>query len=284
MTQTIAAALNAAPARRFAAALLLAWAALPVQANNTLTALAYQNLGGQVQDTSTGIEARASYGQASAFASRVQVIATTDGQGTGPQTHFGASAGSISQYSLWDMGQNLPLAPEVAAAMELAFNFDLVGRLEVEETPQSMASTRYTGGLNYISGQDNFQGMLTVSYGYIFPFPDLGYTTAGDSLLWGSYSRSFSARHRGATAGVITFIVTNVSANVARAGSSLTLSSVSLLDGTMPAGGLGVRMDATGLIIPVSEVPEPGALALWAAGLCGGLWLSRRRRPAALQR
>lgn len=267
------------PLTVLSAFLLLAVAALPARASNTLTALAYQNLGVQVLNVSNNATVSASHCLASSFASRSQVRATTDGFRAVAQTHYGASAGSTSEYSLWDMGRNLPLDLSAAASLELSFNFELVGQLEVDAIALSAAATRYNGGVDYTSGRDNFQGAFSVSYGNIFPFPQLGYVTIGDGELWGSYSLSFSARHRGATGGSITFTVTNNSSNMGRASSTMTLVSVGLLGGSPPPGGLGVNMGPTGLMIPVTEVPEPGTVVLWSAGLCGVLWLSRRRRP-----
>jgi hypothetical protein len=256
--------------------------ALPVHAGN-ITALAAQNLiGSDEQTSSVDVEVSASFGQASARASRVQVSAFANGAGAGPQTAFQSSAGSTSTYSLWDIGRNLPVAPADAMEMELDFNFELVGSLTVGSSSLSSASTRYVAGLdpsNVIIV--NHQSALTVTYG---PVPGgLDYIFIGDQSLYGGFVQSFTARHEGALGGAITMVVSNTAFNAGNAHSTLTLASIGLIGGAMPPGGLGVRIDETGLIIPVSPViPEPAAMLLMRAGLAAVVpavaW--QRRRPS----
>jgi hypothetical protein len=251
-------------------------ASSPAQA--TLTASAYQNTIGNSQDSNDALEAVASFGQATARATRSQVHASAIGAGSTQVTHFGASAGSVSHYSLWDMAANLPVSPVDAQQMELAFNFDLVGSVVVGTTIISAASTRFEAGLQHTGGGSQFSDTVSVSFANIFPFPAVGYTIAGNGSLFGSYAMSFSVRHQGAVDGVISFIVANTAGNNATASSTMTLSSVNLLRGAQGAGDLGVRLAETGLIIPVSPVPEP---ATWALCLAGGCWVVRRARRRA---
>jgi len=237
-----------------------AWAA-------NVTALAYQNTIGIDQQFSGGAQVSATFGNAHAFASRSQVLSRVDGAGAGAQTHFTATAGSTSNYSLWDMGRNLPLEPAAAQQMDLVFNFELAGLLTVSPMSFSGASTRFTGGMNYTVGGESFEGAVSVSYGPVPPFPAFGYIVAGDGWLFGGYAASYSARHRGASGGIITFIVSNTAFNGGTAQSSLTLASVAVLGGAMPPGGLGIRIAETGLIVPASPVPELATWATMGAGL-----------------
>jgi len=237
-----------------------AWAA-------NITALAYQNTIGMDQQFSAGAQVSATYGNAYAGATRSLVMSRVDGAGAGAQTHFTATAGSTSNYSLWDMGRNFALEPAAAQQMDLVFNFDLAGLLTVSPFSLSGAATRFSAGIDYTVSGDSFQGAVSVSYGPVPPFPSLDYTVVGDDWLFGSYAASYSARHRGASEGVITFIVTNTAFNGGTAQSTLTLASVGLLGGVAPAGGLGIRISETGLILPVSPVPEVATWATMGAGL-----------------
>lgn len=264
-----------------ALSLLLCAAAASSPAWATLTASAYRNTIGNSQDSNDALQAVATFGQATARATRSQVQAVAIGAGSTQVTHYGASAGSVSHYSLWDMAANLPLPLPAAQQMELAFNFDLVGSVVVGTTIISAASTRYEAGLQYTGGGSQFQGTVSVSFANVFPFPAVGYTIAGNGDLFGSYEKSFSVRHQGVVDGVISFIVANTAGNNATASSTMTLSSVNLLRGAQLAGGLGVRFAETGLIVPVSPVPEP---ANWVLCLAGGwlvVWQVRRRAGGA---
>lgn len=254
----------------WAAAACAGWVLLtaPAAWAGSVTALAYQNTIRTDQQTSgSGAQVSATYGNAHAGATRSQVLSQVDGAGAGPQTHFTARAGSTSNYALWDMGRNLPVSPAAAQQMDIVFNFELAGLLTVSPLSLSGAATRFSAGIDYTVGGQSFEGAVSVSYGPAPPFPALDYTVAGDGWLFGSYAASHSARHRGASGGVITFTVANTAFNGGTARSTLTLASVGLLAGALPDGGLGIRITETGLLVPVSPVPEAATWATLAAGL-----------------
>jgi PEP-CTERM motif len=94
----------------------------------------------------------------------------------------------------------------------------------------------------------------------------------------GSFSQSFSLLQTvGDLYGTLFMSSVSLASIDSQARGGLTLDSITLVGGAAPLGGLGVRLDQTGQIIPVTApVPEPGTWAMWLAGVAT-MGLLRRR-------
>jgi len=84
----------------------------------------------------------------------------------------------------------------------------------------------------------------------------------------------------GELSGTLFLSSVTLASNNSQAQVGLTLDSITLGSGLAPVGGLGVRLDQTGAILPVvSAVPEPSTWALWLVG-AAALGALRKQRPA----
>lgn len=273
-----------APARRptaLAAALALAAglgvASAPARADN-VQASASQNLSGLVQDVNGGASASAQWAPgASALATRRTLTVWTDGTtGSTATTAFGATAGAGSQYVLWDLAADRALTQAEADPIDLAFNFSLTGQVLVDPVSLSVASMGYSVALYSTGYEDTGANSSSV-------FGPTGYLHLG--AMWiGDVNPSFSLMHRSDADGLLTTYLSSSAAFQSRAYGSLTLDSVTLAAGTLPTGGLGIRLSETGEIWVVSSpVPEPATWLQLLAGLGAAGWLRRRHVRAGAQ-
>lgn len=265
--------------------LALSFGATPVWALDFVNAQAFQNLDPvTVTDTNTGLTAVAQkefdpvgLRGSAASTTRTSTQVTAYGYTTAVTTHYNAVSSTRSEYTLWDLASNTALPS--AAGLGLTFNFTLAGFLDVGPSSVSTTGFSYEAELrNEINAvaQERL-GSLTRTYG---PVPGgLGYINIGDSTLVGSFLQGFSLQQTvGALYGTLYMISTTTAANNSQTTGGLTLDSITLTTGVLPAGGLGIRLDQTGQIIPVSAVPEPSAWALWLAGMIAMGFIRRRRQ------
>jgi hypothetical protein len=250
-----------------------------------ITAQAAQNPFDLVSNSSlTADRVSATVRQASAYATRTEVDSKADGAGTEAQTAFQSGAGNSATYALWDVNRNQALTPAEAQQLELSFNFTLTGSFQVGATDKAAAGTSYLLGMDLVNGgSQTISGSLAGAYAEDEEIGGFGFV--GDLRLLGGYSLNFSLRHVNAATGGLNMIVTNTAAVDAMANSTLTLMSVGLVGGApsgrlnnaasqdffFSAGALAIRINETGLLIPVgvaaTAVPEPGGVAFAALGL-----------------
>jgi hypothetical protein len=267
--------------------LVLSFGATPVWALDFVNAQAFQNLDPIiVTDNNTGASAIAlkeynAAGQQGSAASttRTSTQATAYGYGTTSSTHYDALSSTRSQFTLWDLASNSALPS--AAGLGLSFNFTLSGFVDVG--PSSISSANFSYEAEVRNGFNSVaqERLANVSRVYAPGPGGLQYATSGDSSLIGNFVQSFSLLQTvGDLYGTLFLSTVSGAANNAQAKGGLNLDSITLVAGLAPSGGLGVRLDQTGQIIPVtSPVPEPSAWAMWLAG-AAAMGFMRRRRAA----
>jgi MYXO-CTERM domain-containing protein len=256
----------------------------PAWAVDFVQATAFQNLDPiTFVDNNTGSTASAqkeyvagSQGSA-ASTSRTSTEAIAYGFGATVTTHYDASSSTRSAFTLWDLASNTALPS--AAGLGLSFNFTLSGNLTVGPTSLSSAGLTYEAevrnAINAVS-QERL-GNLTSTYG---PGPGgAQYVNVGDLTLLGNFVQSFSLLHTaGDLYGTLFMSSVTLASNVSQSLVGLNLDSITLATGVAPLGGLGVRLDQTGQIIPVSAVPEPATWAMWLVGVAALGALRRGRQ------
>jgi MYXO-CTERM domain-containing protein len=265
--------------------LVLSFGATPVWAVDFVNAQAFQNLDPvTVTDNNTGLTATAQkefdpigLRGSAANTTRTSTQVTAYGYTTSVTTHYNAVSSTRSEYTLWDLASNTALPS--AAGLGLTFNFTLAGFLDVGPTSLSTTGFSYEAELrNDINAvaQERL-GTLTRTYGPV-PGGGFGYINVGDATLVGSFLQGFSLQQTvGALYGTLFMSSSTTAANNSQTWGGLNLDSITLSTGVAPAGGLGIRLDQTGQIIPVSAVPEPSAWALWLAGVVAMGFIRRRR-------
>ena len=271
-----------------ALSLVLAWLAAPAQAVDFVSAQAFQNLDpATFTDTNTGTTATAQKEYdpvlqrgSIATTTRTSTQATAYGFGTGVTTHYNALSSTRSQFTLWDLAGNSALSS--AAGLGLSFNFTLAGQLLTGPTSISSANLAYEAELRNAFNGVSQERLATAGSAY-GPGPGgvPGYVNVGDPTLQGSFVQNFSLLHTtGDLVGTLFLNSNTTSSNNSRALVGLNLDSITLASGSAPLGGLGVRLDQTGQILPVvAAVPEPSTWAMFMAGALGmGVWRRRQRR------
>ena len=249
----------------------------PAQAYN-VQARASQNPNPGASDINGGALAYAEWPPGAwAQATRTVQAAATDGLPlSGASTAFAAQAAAKSAYDLWDLGANAALSEAQADDIELVFHFQVAGHLTVDAVSLSVASLAH-GATLYSTGFEQSDSYSSVVYG---PMPGgPGYLFTGDGW-YGDIDEHFTLTHRANADGIIDTSVQVSAAHHARSSATLSLNAVTLGAGTLPSGGLAIRLRETGEILAVSAVPEPGTWALWAAGLAFGGWRLRVRQRA----
>ncbi len=265
--------------------LVLSFGATPAWALDFVNAQAYQNLDPViVTDNNTGAtavalkeyNAAAQLGSA-ANTSRTSTQVTAYGYGTTTSAHYDAVSSTRSQYTLWDLASNAPLGS--AAGLGLSFNFTLSGYFEVGPSFLATSSFSYEAELRNAINAVSQERLATVSqvYGPVGG-GGFGYATSGDASLLGTFMQSFSLQQTvGELYGTLFLSTTSLSAVNGQSKGGLNLDSITLSAGLAPAGGLGVRLDQTGQIIPVSPVPEASTWMMWLAGAAVMGFMRRRR-------
>ncbi len=265
-------------------ALLAGLAATDASAGNVF-AEALINTVGSVSDTNTGATAVAFYPDALnpaaySLTDRLLIERWADGQGRPANQQSGTNASAYTDYQLWDLAGNVALDPATAAGLDLRFRYRLQGSTLVSPISLSAASAgfwvqNYSGG-----GYTEHAGNLTVVYGPV-PGGD-GYIVTGDTRLLGIYDFTLDLVHTGTVTGQMYHQFQGSGGNFALSDGILGLESITLAAGTMPSGGLGVRLE-TGQIVPVAAVPEidPAGMGAVAALVAGAIGLLERRRRAS---
>lgn len=260
--------------------------ASPAWALDFVEARAFQNLDAVVMlDNNTGSSATAqkeyvagSAGSA-ANTSRTSTFATAFGYGVTTTTHYDASSSTRSQFTLWDLSSNSALVS--AAGLALSFNFSLNGHLNVGPTSISTGVLSYEAELRNASNAVAQEQLSNASSTY---GPGPGgpqYLNFGNPTLLGSFSQSFSLLQTvGDLYGTLFMSSVTLASNISEAQVGLNLDSITLVAGVAPTGGLGVRLDQTGLVIPVTAVPEPATWAMWLAGLAAAMSKMRSARSS----
>lgn len=264
----------------------LSFGAAPVWALDFVNAQAYQNLDPViVTDNNTGASALAEkeYSAAgllgsAAYTTRTSTEVVAYGYGTAVTTHYDGISSTRSEYTLWDLASNTALPS--AAGLGLTFNFTLSGFLEVGPTSLSSSSFSYEAevrnGFNSVVAER--VSTVTRVYGPTGP-GTFGYVNSGDLSLIGNFLQTFSLQQTvGELYGTL-YLYSGALASInSQSSGGLNLDTVTLTTGLAPAGGLGLRLDQTGQIIPVvAAVPEPSSWALMLAGAAVMGFLRRRR-------
>jgi len=265
-------------------ALLAGLAATDASAGNVF-AEASINTVGSVSDTNTGATAAAFYPDALnpaaySLTDRLLIERWADGQGRPANQQSGTNASAYTDYQLWDLAGNVALDPATAAGLDLRFRYRLQGSTLVSPISLSGASAgfwvqNYSGG-----GYTEHAGNLTVVYGPVSGGD--GYIVTGDTRLLGIYDFTLDLVHTGTVTGQMYHQFQGSGGNFALSDGILSLESITLAAGTMPSGGLGVRLE-TGQIVPVAAVPEidPAGMGAVAALVAGAIGLLERRRRAS---
>lgn len=265
--------------RALGAIVSLALAAAAAQAGQ-LTAGASLNPEGLVSNPTFGSSTSAEWGtNAFSEVSRTSISVTTLGDGVSPPWVYGASGNANTNYTLWNLATDSALDGAAAAGLTLAFDFTLRGETSLPPISLSVASVSWSAALySRIVSADG--GSANMTYGPKPPFPSEGYLNLGDGQLMGSYDLSFSLLHANAGGGLWTMGLFTSASNAGDANATLALAGIRLLDGLLPQGGLGVRLE-TGELIAVSPVPEVAPHWMMLAGLAGIGAFVRRRTVAA---
>ncbi len=255
---------------------LATWALAAPAGAYSVQAHASQNPSPRASDVNEGGLAYAEWPPGAwARATRTAQAVSTDGQaGSTATTAFGATAAAKSAYDLWDLTTGVALSEAQADAIDLLFHFQVDGHMTVDPVSLSVASISH-GAVLYSTGFEQSGSYSSVVYGPMVGGE--GYLATGDGW-YGDIDVSFTLTHRSKADGIVDTGVTVTSANQSRSFATLSLEAVTLLAGTLPGGGLGIRLRETGEIIAVSAVPEPATWALWAGGLAVGGWRLRRQR------
>jgi hypothetical protein len=258
--------------------LLAACAAAPSWAGN-LSATAGQNLDTPVSNPAPGSSTSAAYPDALnpvawASATRTVLSAASDGSGVQVQQARFASAGWNTAYTLWGLGSGAALDAGTASGLSLSLNFRVTGSTLLPPVSLSSAYAGYDAAV-YSVGFQTAASFVNAVYGPVPPFPSTDYVVLGDGGLLGSFDRGFSLQHNGQASGLMTASVSTQASHAGDSAIQLSLESVTLLGGTLPAGGLALKLE-TGELLVVSAVPEAPVALLWAAGL--GLLVTRVRR------
>lgn len=239
-----------------------------------VNAQAFQNLDAvTVTDNNTGTSASAQkeyvagLNGSAANTTRTSTQAIAYGLGTTFSTHYDAISSTRSQFTLWDLSSNSALPS--AAGLGLSFNFTLSGELDVRPSSLTSASLSYEAELRNASNVVAQERVATATSVY-GPGPGgLQYNNSGDPTLLGNFVQNFSLL---STVGDLTGTLFLSSVSLASFDSDtlvgLNLNSITLATGLAPAGGLGVRLNQTGQVIPVTAVPEASTWAMWLVGLC----------------
>lgn len=245
-----------------------------------LVANASQNPTGQVSNPSSGSSVSAWWPDqtqpiAWSTTTRWDIQANALGAGTQMPVHQAASGTANTSYTLWDLGSGAALAPEIAGALTLSFNFRVAGTTEVDAISLSTASVNFDAAL-YSQIADAHGDGLSVVYGPVPPFPSEDYLYTGNVALAGNYDVGFSLLHVGSVGGLWTMGLSTSASHQAAALSTLWLDSITLAGGVLPANGLAVRLE-TGELMAVTTVPEVPPWALLLAGSGWAALLARRR-------
>ncbi len=260
---------------RVALSAALAAACLSAQAGDVV-ATASRNLQGQLSNNSAGSSTSAYWPNpttpdAFAVVTRTEISATSAGLGSATFDAAAASGHSWTSYTLWDLSTDSALDFAQAVALDLRFAYRVSGNTVVPPLGTSVATASFR--VELYSNVVNAEGAdLSVVFGPVAPFPSEDYLYTGDMRLWGAYDFGFSVLHENAAQGFMWMAFGNSAAKAGYATGTLSLLGITLADGTLPAGGLGVKLE-TGEIIPVSAVPEPATWMLW---LSAGLWAMGR--------
>lgn len=269
--------------------LAVSLAARDASAGN-VTASASINTVGQTDDTSAGATASAYFPDpitpaAYALSSRTIIDRHASG-GDRPVTQGAAASGtSYTNFVLWDLLGNAALDPAVAATLDVMFTYRFQGSTFVPMISLSTASAGFQVQNYYGSTYSEAGGSLTVVYGPVAPFPSEGYSITGDTrMLDNNYDFTVSLPHVKSATGQFYMFFQGGAGFKGVSSGTLSLESITLTAGSMPAGGLGVRLDPTGQIIPVTTaaVPEidPAGFGSMATLVVGALGLIERRRKA----
>ncbi len=283
MTTPLSLAPGVRPAALAACAALALLTSIPAWAGN-VQASAGQNLEGTHTDSNPGTFASAywpdvSHPVAGVMSYRTAIEAFSDGHGAPQQNHTDASGNSWTAYTLWNLASDTALDSATAATLDLSFNFRALGDLSVPTVSLSVGTTGFGVEL-YSSTVHTRNESISVVFGPVSTFPYEGYLFTGNAALFGHYDMSFSVLHENTGSGFLWMSFGNSASNAAFGSGTLMLQSITLADGTVPSGGLGVRLE-TGQILVVSNVPEPQAWALWLAGAGALGWAARRQRLAS---
>ena len=266
-------------------ALLAGLAATEASAGNVY-AEASINTVGSVSDTNAGAFATASYPDAlnpsaTCLTDRTLIERWADGQGRPVNVQSGTNASAYTNYELWDLAGNVALDGGTAASLDLRFLYRVQGSTIVPAITGSLSSgsagfwvQNYSGG-----SYTEHAGNLVAVYGPMSGGE--GYTIIGDTRMYGIYDFTFSLIHTSTVTGQMYHSFQGSGGGFAVSDGILSLESITLAAGTMPSGGLGVRLE-TGLILPVGTVPEldPAGLGAVAALVAGAIGLVERRRRA----
>jgi hypothetical protein len=267
--------------------LALSLGAGPVWALDFVNAQAFQNLDPViVTDNNAGAAAVAEkeysavglQGSA-AYTTRTNTQVVAYGYGTAATTHYDGISSTRSKYTLWDLASNTALSS--ATGLGLTFNFTLSGLLEVGPASLSAASFSYEAEVRNGFNSVVAERLSTASRVYgPTGLGTFGYANSGDLSLIGNFLQTFSLQQTvGELYGTL-YLYSGALASInSQSLGGLNLDTVTLSTGVAPVGGLGLRLDQTGQIIPVvSAIPEPSTWALWLAGVATLGGLLRRRR------
>lgn len=265
------------------AALTLCICTLPAQAGDVV-ATASRNLQGSISNSSPGSSTSAWWPSetnpdANAISTRTSISATSLGKGMAANNAAAASGTAWTAYTLWNLGADSALDGTAASALDLNLNFSVIGSALLPQVSLSVVTTNYNVEV-YSNGVNTNSSGFTGVFGPVPPFPSEDYLFTGNAAFFGNYEMQFSVLHHASGTGNLWMSFGNSAANAGTASGTLSLTSVTLAGGTLPASGVGLRME-TGQMFVVSEVPEPQAALLWLTGLVAVTALARRRLAQA---
>lgn len=210
---------------------------------------------------------------AEATTTRQSITATIDGTGVEQTELRGADGSARTDYVLWDVALDAPLDGSFAAGLLLAFDFHVLSEVTLPPVSLSSARLAFDAAL-FSAGFETTSNAISAVFG---PGPGgLQYLIDGDATLLGAVDTSFTLFHRDRVNGLLTMGLAVGGANAGDATGTLSITGVRLMGGTLPVGGVAVRLE-TGEMLPVSAVPEAPALAMALAGLLVVATLARRR-------